>query len=77
MQRFDIALSSASALRIWWSYNNCTRGGLVYAVCLFHDVMRDEVTVVIISAEGAGVLSVSLYEHRCRVHSRSCRTAAH
>lgn len=29
VQRFHITLSSASALRIWWSYNNCTRGGLI------------------------------------------------
>lgn len=66
VQRFHITLSSASALRIWWSYNNCTRGGLIYAVyCgspgLSHDVIRDEVTVVIMCAEGAGVLSVSLW----------------
>lgn len=49
---------------------------------LSHDVMRDEVTVVIMCPEGAGILPVSLYEHRCRGlaglnYSRSCRTAAH
>lgn len=33
---------------------------------LSHDVMRDEVTVVIMCPEGAGILPVSLYEHRCR-----------
>lgn len=33
VQRFHIMLSSASALRIWWSCNNCTsRGVLIYAV---------------------------------------------
>jgi len=44
--------------------------------------MRDEVTVVIMCPEGAGILSVSLYEHRCRglaetrLYCRSYRTAA-